>query len=93
MGRTKPKTVSELMDVIANKFADGEETYQNKRTRSPGDDKYHRYSNQRHRPCHYDNYNSHSQVAAGYKGNNNEGEEHRNSGYRNDNRHNSDTNR
>jgi hypothetical protein len=34
MGRTKPKTVSELMDV-ANKFADGEDAYQNKRTRSP----------------------------------------------------------
>jgi hypothetical protein len=32
MGRTKPKTVSELMDV-ANKFIDGEDAYHNKRTR------------------------------------------------------------
>jgi hypothetical protein len=37
MGRTKPKTVSELMDV-ANKFADGEDAYHNKRTRSPEGD-------------------------------------------------------
>jgi hypothetical protein len=34
MGRIKPKTVSELMDV-ANNFADGEDTYHNKSTRSP----------------------------------------------------------
>jgi hypothetical protein len=33
MGRIRPKTVLELMDV-ANKFADGEDTYHNKRTRS-----------------------------------------------------------
>jgi hypothetical protein len=31
MGRTKPRIVSELMDV-ANKFADGEDAYHNKRT-------------------------------------------------------------
>jgi hypothetical protein len=31
MGRIKPKTISELMD-IANKFADGEDAYHNKRT-------------------------------------------------------------
>jgi hypothetical protein len=31
MGRIKPKTVSELMDV-ANRFADGEEACNNKRT-------------------------------------------------------------
>jgi hypothetical protein len=36
MGRTKPRTVSELMGV-ANRFADGEEVYHNKRARSPED--------------------------------------------------------
>jgi hypothetical protein len=33
MGRIKPKTVSDLMDV-ANRFADGEDICNNKRTRS-----------------------------------------------------------
>jgi hypothetical protein len=82
MGRTKPKTVSELMDV-ANKFANGEDAYYNKRTRSPEDDRSHRYNNQRCRSHNYENYNSHNQVAAGYKGNNNEGEEHRSNRYHN----------
>jgi hypothetical protein len=31
MGRIKPKTVAELMDV-ANRFSNGEDAYQNKRT-------------------------------------------------------------
>jgi hypothetical protein len=34
MGRIKPSTVSELME-IANRFADGEDAYHNKRARSP----------------------------------------------------------
>jgi hypothetical protein len=34
MGRIKPKTVSDLMDV-ANRFADGEDACNNKRTSSP----------------------------------------------------------
>jgi hypothetical protein len=34
MGRTKPKAVSELMEV-ANRFADGEDAYHNKRERLP----------------------------------------------------------
>jgi hypothetical protein len=34
LGRTKPRTVSELMEV-ANRFADGEDAYNNKRGRSP----------------------------------------------------------
>jgi hypothetical protein len=38
MGRIKPRTVSELMD-IENRFADGEDTCNNKRTRSPEDDR------------------------------------------------------
>jgi hypothetical protein len=38
MGRIKPRTISELMD-IANRFADGEDACNNKRTRSPEDDR------------------------------------------------------
>jgi hypothetical protein len=34
LGRAKPKTVSELMEV-ANRFTDGEDAYNNKRGRSP----------------------------------------------------------
>jgi hypothetical protein len=44
MGQIKPKIVAKLMDV-ANKFADGEDAYQNKRTRSPKDDRSNRYNN------------------------------------------------
>jgi hypothetical protein len=63
MGRTKPRTVSELMD-IANKFADGEYTYHNKRARSPEDDMPHRSYSQRRRSRNYDNHN---QIAPGFK--------------------------
>jgi hypothetical protein len=38
VGRTKPRTMSELMEV-ANRFADGEDAYNNKRGRSPEVDK------------------------------------------------------
>jgi hypothetical protein len=48
MGRIKPRTVSELMD-IANRFADGEDACNNKRTRSPEDDRGNRYNSQRRR--------------------------------------------
>jgi hypothetical protein len=82
MGRIKPKTVSDLMD-IANRFADGEDTCNNKRTRSPEDDRGNRYSGQRRRSRNYDNYGSHIQVATGYKDNNYQGDDRRNSGYRN----------
>jgi hypothetical protein len=44
MGRIKPKIVAELMDV-ANRFADGEDAYHNKRTTSPKDDMSNRYNN------------------------------------------------
>jgi hypothetical protein len=81
MGRIKPKTVSELMD-IANRFADGEDACNNKWTRSLEDDRGNRYSGQRRRSRNYDNYGSHSQVAAGYKDNNYQGDDRRNSGYR-----------
>jgi hypothetical protein len=81
MGRIKPKTVSNLMD-IANRFADGEDACNNKRTRSPKDDRGNRYSGQRQRSHNYDNNGSYSQVAAGYKDNNYQGDDRRNSGYR-----------
>jgi hypothetical protein len=38
VGRIKPRTVSELMEV-ANRFTDGEDAYNNKRGRSPEVDK------------------------------------------------------
>jgi hypothetical protein len=38
IGRTRPMTVSELMEV-AKRFADGEDAYNNKRGRSPEVDK------------------------------------------------------
>jgi hypothetical protein len=82
MGKTKPRTVSELMDV-ANRFADGEEAYHNKRARSPEDDRPHRYSSQRRKSCNYDNHKSHNEVATGFKGKNSKGEEHQSSWYHN----------
>jgi hypothetical protein len=81
MGRIKPKTVSDLMD-IANRFADGEDACNNKRTRSPEDNRGNRYRGQRRRSCNYDNYGSHSQVAAGCKDNSYQGNDRRSSGYR-----------
>jgi hypothetical protein len=82
MGRIKPRIVSELMD-IANRFADDEDACNNKRTRSPEDNRGNRYNSQRRRSRNYDNYGSHSQVAAVYKDNNYQGDDHRNSGYHN----------
>jgi hypothetical protein len=81
MGRIKPKTVSDLMD-IANRFADGEDACNNKRTRSPEDDRGNIYGGQRRRSHNHDNYGSHSQVAAGYKDNSYQGNDRRSSGYR-----------
>jgi hypothetical protein len=66
MGRIKPKTVSDLMD-IANRFADSEYACNNKRTWSTEDDRGNTYSSQRRKSRNYDNYGSHSQVVAGYK--------------------------
>jgi hypothetical protein len=53
VGRTKPRSVSELMEV-ANRFADGEDAYNNKRGRSPEVD---RASRRRQR---YRNEDSHA---------------------------------
>jgi hypothetical protein len=57
------------------------------------DDSGNRYSNQRRRSCNYDNYGSHSQVAVGYKESNYHGDDRRNTGYRNNNREDSSSNR
>jgi hypothetical protein len=92
MGRIKPKTVAELMD-IANRFADGEDACHNKRTRSPEDDRGNRHSNQRQRSRNYDNYGSHRQVATGYRENNYQGEDRKNTGYRNNGREDSNNTR
>jgi hypothetical protein len=81
MGRIKPNTVSDLMD-IANRFVDGKDTCNNKRIRSAEDDRGNRYSGQRRRSRNYDNYGSHIQVATGYKDNNYQRDDRRNSGYR-----------
>jgi hypothetical protein len=63
IGRTRPRTVSELMEV-ANRFPDGEDAYNNKRGRSPEVD---RASRQRRRYRNGDNYARRNQVAAGMK--------------------------
>jgi hypothetical protein len=68
IGRTRPGTVSELMEV-ANRFADGEDAYNNKRGRSPGVDKT---SRQRRRYRNGDNHGRRNQIAAGYNGRNEE---------------------
>jgi hypothetical protein len=81
MGRIKPMTVSELME-IANRFKDGEDAYYNKRARSPERDRPSRYSNQRRRSHNDDDHNPGNQVAAVYKRSGEEGGERRNGGYR-----------
>jgi hypothetical protein len=70
------------MDIV-NRLANSEDACNNKRMRSPEDDRGSRYNNQRRRSRNYDNYGSHSQVATGYKDNNYQGDDRRNSGYRN----------
>jgi hypothetical protein len=71
IGRTRPRTVSELMET-ANRFADGEDAYNNKRGRSPEVDKT---STQRRRYRNGDNYGRRNQIAAGYDGRSEEGYE------------------
>jgi hypothetical protein len=44
LGRIRPRTVSELMEV-ANRFADGEDAYHNNRAHSPKHDRSSRYNN------------------------------------------------
>jgi hypothetical protein len=71
VGRINPTTVSELMEV-ANRFADGEDAYNNKRGRSPEVDKT---SRQRRRYRNGDNHGRQNQIAPGYDGMNKEGYE------------------
>jgi hypothetical protein len=67
--RARPKIVSELMET-ANKFADGEDVYNNKRGHSPEVDKT---SRQRRRYRKGDNHARRNQIAAGYDERNEEG--------------------
>jgi hypothetical protein len=73
IGRTRPTTVAELMEE-ANRFADGEDAYNNKRGRSP---EVNRTSRQRRRHRSRDNQGRRNQVAAGYKAKEDEGYENR----------------
>jgi hypothetical protein len=73
VGRTKPRTVSELMEV-ANRFADEEDAYNNKRGRSPEVD---RASRQRRRYRNGDCHARQNHIAAGYKRRDEEGYENR----------------
>jgi hypothetical protein len=73
IGRIKPRTVSELME-IANRFADGEDAYNNKRGRSPKVDKS---SRQRRRYRNGDNHGRRNQIATAYDERNEEGYENR----------------
>jgi hypothetical protein len=73
VGRIKPKTVSELMEV-ANRFADGEDAYNNKRGRSS---EVNKTSRQRRRYRNGDNHGRRNQIAAGYDRRNEEGYENK----------------
>jgi hypothetical protein len=63
LGRTRPRTVSELME-IGSRFADGEDAYNTKRARSPEVDKA---SRQRRKSRNEDSRTRRNQVAAGYE--------------------------
>jgi hypothetical protein len=71
LGRTRPKTVSELIE-IASRFADGEDAYNNKRARSPELDRANR---QWRRSCNEDDHVRRNQVAARYERGDEEGNE------------------
>jgi hypothetical protein len=73
VGRTKLRTVSELMEV-ANRFANGEDAYNNKRGRSPEVD---RASRQRQRYRNGDSHRRQNQIAVGYDRRDKEGYENR----------------
>jgi hypothetical protein len=71
VGRTKSRTVSELMEV-ANRFTDGEDAYNNKRGHSPEVD---RASRQRRRYRNGDSHTRRNQIATGYDRRDEEGYE------------------
>jgi hypothetical protein len=73
IGRTNLRTVSELMEV-ANRFADGEDAYNNKRGHSPEVD---RASRQRRRYRNGDSHARQNQIAIGYERRDEEGCENR----------------
>jgi hypothetical protein len=73
VGRTKPRMVSDLMEV-ANRFADGEDKYNNKRGRSPEVD---RASRQRQRYRNGDSHARRNQIATEYERRDEEGYESR----------------
>jgi hypothetical protein len=73
VGRTKPRPVSKLMEV-ANRFADGEDAYNNKRGCSPEVD---RASRQRRRYRNGDNHARRNQIVARYERRDEEGHESR----------------
>jgi hypothetical protein len=73
IGRTRPTTVAELMEE-ANRFADGEDAYNNKRGHSPEVDIT---SRQRRRHRSRDNQGRRNQVATRYKAKEEEGYENR----------------
>jgi hypothetical protein len=73
LGRTKPRTVSELMEV-ANRFVDGEDAYNNKRARSPEVD---RAGMQRQRSRNEDSRTRRNQIAVEYERRDKEGYESR----------------
>jgi hypothetical protein len=73
IGRTRPRIVSELMKV-ANRFADGEDAYNNKRGRSLEVD---RASRQIQRYRNADSHAKGNQVAAGYERRDEEGYQNR----------------
>jgi hypothetical protein len=73
IGRTRPTTVTELMEE-ANRFADREDAYNNKRGRLP---EANRTSRQRRRHRSRDNQGRRNQVDAGYEAKEEEGFENR----------------
>jgi hypothetical protein len=73
VGRTKPRTVSELME-LANRFTDGENAYNNKRGRSP---KVDRASRRRQRCRNEDSHARRNQIAGEYERRDEEGYESR----------------
>jgi hypothetical protein len=73
IGRTRPATVAELMEE-ANRFANGEDAYNNKRGRLPDVD---RASRQRRKHHSRDNHTRRNQVAVGYEGKEEEDYENR----------------
>jgi hypothetical protein len=73
VGRTRPRTVSVLMEV-ANRFADGEDAYNNKMGHSP---EVYRSSRQRRRYRNGDSHARRNQIAAGYDRRDKEGYENR----------------